>query len=103
MSGVRQTGSNPHALKNKKPVDKKPADKKPQQAPAEDDGLFRDEQIDDGWRKKDGPGSSGGYGIRSVPAPPVRKDDSEWDGQLDLFRDTVDIDFSRATKAPQKK
>jgi hypothetical protein len=103
MSGVRHSGSHPHAHKPaKKPAQPKPAASRPRPEP-EDDGLFRDEESDDGWHKTDGPGSSGGYGVRSAPTsgnglkPNPSPDQNDWGcDDLDaLFTDRCDIDFKR--------
>lgn len=94
MSGVNNSPSRP-ASPPQKPAE---PSKKPQSPAPEEDGLFRDEQSSsDGWHKTDGPGSGGGYGIRSTPQDGVTRSDdaiaptnSDSD---DLFTDKVDIKF----------
>ena len=92
MSGVNNSPSRP-APTPQSPVD---PSKKPSPKPEpEDDGLFRDEQSSgDGWHKTDGPGSGGGYGIRSAPRDSVLRNDSSNSAFCgDLFTDKVDIKF----------
>lgn len=94
MSEIRPTGSNPHGHKAHKAGEQKPPEK-PKPRPEEDDeGLFRDEDSDDGWSKK-GPGSTGGYGARSLPTDDTLRPK---DGEV-VVTDKVDIKFPKKKKA----